>query len=103
MKYEIMSVSYTELENNCPAICICSDFIIPITTKGLVKSFIGFCDKDLRFNLNGLSNSILKFKSVLDDEEILELYYKNMFVGFVAILDMYNVFVQCYNELLNME
>ncbi len=101
MSHEIMSVVYTELDNSMPALCLCSDFIIPITTKGLAKSFIGFCDKDMRFSLNNLSNSILKFKTVEDDEEILEIYYKNMFIGYIAILDMYNVFVQCYNALLN--
>jgi len=103
MSHELMSVSYTELDNGRPAICLCSDFIIPITNKGLPKSFIGFYDKELKFNLNNLSNSLIKFKTVEEDEEILEIYYKNMFIGYISIYDMYNVFIQCYNALLNIE
>lgn len=102
MSHEHLSVSYTELDNGVPAICLCSDFVIPITNKGLPKSFIGFYDKELKFNLNNLSNSLVKFKTVSDDEELLEIYYKNMFIGYISMPDMYDVFVQCYNTLMNL-
>ena len=103
MTYEIMTVSYTELDNTCPAICICSDLIIPITNKSFPKNFIGFYDKDIKFNINNLSGCSIKFKIIDEENEILEFYYKTMFVGYVSMSDIYTVFIQCYNELINRE
>ena len=102
MEHQIMSINYTELENGLPAICVCSDFIIPITSKSIVSSFIGFYNKDLKFKINNLSNSLIKFTINTENETILQLYYKNMFIGYISMDEMYSIFLKCYETLINL-
>ena len=103
IEYEIMLVEYTELDNGCPAICICNDFIVPITSKNFAKNFIGAYDRELKHKLDGIGTGLISFKIVEEEQEILELFYRGLSVGFVTMYDMYIVFIKCYNALINME
>ena len=101
--YETLSLDYTELDNTCPAICVCNDFIVPITSKNFAKNFIGFYEKDLKFNLNNMQCNGLKFELENEEQEILRIYYKKLFMGYATMYDLYIIFIKCYNALLNIE
>ena len=93
---DMMSVSFTVLDNDVPAIDFCSEFSIPVTQKTFCKSFINFYDNDLRFRIANLSTNCLSFKWYDKDEHILEVYFKKEFVGYVLVGDLYNAIVHCY-------
>ena len=99
MNIEIMSVSFDILDNNNPAINICSELSISVTQLGFCKSFISYYDNDLRFKISDLSTNTLSFKWYDKKESILKLYYKKEVVGFVLVGDLYNVITQCYKYL----
>lgn len=89
MSVAIMSVSSEELESGAPAINICSEFSIPISNKTFVKSFISYYTNDLKFRIETLSGNKLSFKWYNEADDILEVYFKNEFVGY-ALGDDFN-------------
>ena len=103
MSYDMLNIEYTELDNGCPALCICNEFIIPITSKAFPKNFIGFYDKELQFNINNMSTGKLKLKVLNIEQEIIELYYTNLLVGYIDMKTMYNVLTKCLITLCSME
>lgn len=99
MSVEIMSVSFDILDNGISAINICSEMSIPVSQIVFCRSFISYYDNDLRFKISNLSTNTISFKWYDGNENILELYYKKEFVGYVLVGDMYNVIIKCYQTL----
>ena len=58
---DVMSVSYAEFDNGCPALCFCSDISIPLTNKTMVQSYINYMDNDLKFKILDLKIQNLSF------------------------------------------
>ncbi len=98
---DIMSVSYTETDNDIPALCICSDIVIPITNKTLVISFCNFIDNDLTFKISNLTINKLRFTLV--EDQIIEIKAKvdNDFVlmGYVGLKELHACFMQIKEKL----
>ena len=93
---DMMSVSFTVLDNDIPAINFCSEFSIPITQKTFCKSFITYYDNDLKFRIAGLSTNCLNLKWYDNEEHVLEVYFKKDFMGYVLVGDLYNAITHCY-------
>ena len=88
---DVMSVEYTELDNGCPALCFCSDLIIPLTNKTMVQSYINYTDNDMKFKILNLTIQDLSF--TYTSPEVTQIKAKVNgkfeFMGYVDNDDLY--------------
>lgn len=108
MSNEHLSISYTETDSEWPAICICSDFTVPVTNTSFVKSFCSFVESEMIFKLQSLSGNKLSFKVQEENEDdpsesILGLYLDKKFVGWVTVGNLYSVFETIKFRLLTLK
>ncbi len=89
---DIMSVEYTELDNGTPALCFCSDLIIPITNKTIVHSYCNYMDNNLKFKINDLHVQTVLISFINNDITSIKAKVngKFEFMGLVATNDLYN-------------
>lgn len=91
MIQDVMSVSYTELDNGYPALCFCSDLIYPLTNKTMVKTYINYMDEQLRFKILDLKIQDLAF-TYLSENTIVKAKVNGKLeqMGFVQTEELYN-------------
>jgi len=96
---DVMSVSYTELDNGTPALCFCSDIIIPITNKTMVQSFINYMDNDLKFKIIDLRIQTLALTYFGPDVISIKAKVNSVWelMGFVGTQEIY----ECMSKVLN--
>jgi hypothetical protein len=89
---DIMSVEYTEMDNGCPALCFCSDLVIPITNKTMVQSYCNYMDNDMIFKVYDLHIQTLMISCLNVDISSIKakINGKFEFMGFVDTTDLYN-------------
>ena len=92
MIQDIMSVSYTEMDNGYPALCFCSDLIIPLTNKTMVQSYINYMDNDLKFKILNLNIQNLSFTYFGPETTSVKAKVNGKFeqMGFVDTQELYN-------------
>lgn len=97
---QFMSVTYDEMDSGAPALCFCMELSIAISNKTLAKSFVHYYENDMAFKLGSLSGNRFSFKWYDEDKGILEVHFKNIFMGYVLSGELYNAFVKVYKTLL---
>jgi hypothetical protein len=87
-----MSVEYTEMDNGCPALCFCSDLVVPITNKTIVQSFCNYIDNNMKFKIMDLHVQTLLMTFINNDICSIKAKVngKFEFMGFVSTQDLYN-------------
>ena len=92
MVQDVMSVDYTELDNGCPALCFCSDLIIPLTNKTMLQTFINYMDNDLKFKIVNLTIQDLCFTYMSPEVTIVRAKVNGKFehMGFVSTSELYH-------------
>jgi len=97
---DVMSVSYTELDNGCPALCFCSDVIIALTNKTMVQSFINYMDNELKFKIVNLRIQNLSFtymgEVILINAKVNEKFEQ---IGFADTQELYDCMIKVVNNL----
>ena len=98
---DIMSVEYTELDSGWPALCFCSDLIIPLTNKTMVNSFNNYMSSDLRFKIVNFKINNLMLTYVNEELTIVRAKVNGVFVpmGYVSSTDIHNVLIRVANKL----
>lgn len=89
---DIMSVEYTELDNGLPALCFCSDLVIPITNKTMSQSFVNYFENDMKFKIANLRIQNLEFSLINNDITSVsaKVNSKFEFMGFVNTNDLHS-------------
>lgn len=88
---DVMSVEYTETDAGIPALCFCSDLIVPITNKTIVQSFCNYIANDMKFKIMDLHVQTLMITFVSNDICSIKAKVngKFEFMGFVNTQDLY--------------
>lgn len=90
----ILTVEVQYSDFDVPMLVFCSEFIIPITNKTLINSFIFYFENDLRFKLGALSGNGFRFEWKDEQNDLLNVYFKHNFMGYILCTDLYHCFVE---------
>ena len=98
---DIMSVSYTEFDNGCPALCFCSDISIPLTNKTMVQSFINYMDNDMRFKIVNLRIQDLSFTYLGPETTTVSAKVNGKYelIGIADTTELYDCMIKVLNTL----